>query len=733
MKGPHANAAFLMPGIARLMGIGSSVLGCLPPRAKKGTIIEEYIFKEIRLPVKLLPTGSIQPQSLYHMTFTRFTKLLAGSVLLAVLFAFVQVNAGDPKISMPYKKMGLTSEQAAAHLLSRFTFGAKPGQVKEVAEMGLDKWLQQQLDGNLPDDEVKRRLPDSNYEALPMTNETIVNTYLNAGQVIRIAARNNLLDKDSIRNLDKPEYRQQLKKIMDEQGYKLPQELQRQIVNQKIIRAAYGQNQLQEVLTDFWFNHFNVSLTKGQCQQYVLTYERDAIRPNVLGNFETILEATAKHPAMLEYLDNASSVSMDNDMARNQQKNNLARLEKQRTQALAKNDSSMMGKLEQQMTNAKRGQGLNENYAREIMELHTLGVDGGYTQKDVTTVARALTGWSIMPMYKDGPGTRLLKAAGPDFLARKGFVVEGDFLFRADKHDENEKTILGKTFPANGGYEEGRQVLQMLSMHPSTAKFICTKLATRFVNDTPSAALISKMSEAYLKSNANIKTVLIAMVNSREFWDTKALREKVKSPFEFAISAIRATNADVQQPFQIYNWCTRMGQRFYYYQAPTGFPDRATYWINTGSLLNRMNFGLAFATEKIPGVKLNLAALNDNHEPESAEAALMIYSKILLPERNQDDNIRRLTAMVRDSNLEKKITEAANKTTDPNAAATANTQDDMMMTAASQDNRRNRKANQRAALSKKNLPVTTLYVAGNTSTVSQVAGIIIGSPEFQRK
>jgi uncharacterized protein (DUF1800 family) len=145
------------------------------------------------------------------------------------------------------------------------------------------------------------------------------------------------------------------------------------------------------------------------------------------------------------------------------------------------------------------------------------------------------------------------------------------------------------------------------------------------------------------------------MVNSREFWDTKALREKVKSPFEFAISAIRATNADVQQPFQIYNWCTKMGQRFYYYQAPTGFPDRATYWINTGSLLNRMNFGLAFATQKIPGVKIDLAALNDNHEPESAEAALVFYSKILLPERNQDDNIRRLTAMVKDVNLEKKI------------------------------------------------------------------------------
>lgn len=665
------------------------------------------------------------------MKLIRISRLFALMAVMSVLFAFVRTNSSEPKINMPYKKMGLTNEQAAAHLLGRFSFGAKPGQVKEVADMGLEKWFEQQLNGGFSDDEVKRRLPDSLYEALSMTNEQIVNTYLNAGQVIRIAQRNNLLDKDSVKNLDKPEYRQTLKKIMDAQGYKLPAELQRQIVNQKVIRAAYGQNQLQEVLTDFWFNHFNVSLTKGQCQQFVMTYERDAIRPNVLGNFEALLEATAKHPAMLEYLDNAQSVSMDNDMARNQEKNTLNRLQKQKQQADANNDTAMGNKVAQQMSNAvSRKQGLNENYAREIMELHTLGVDGGYTQKDVTSVARALTGWSIMPLSKDGPGTRLLQAAGPGFLARKGFVVEGDFLFRADKHDESEKVILGRTFPANGGYEEGRQVMQMLAMHPSTAKFICTKIATRFVCDTPSAVLVSRMADAYLKSNGNIRTVLITLVNSREFWDTKALREKVKSPFEFAISAIRATNADVQQPFQVYNWVTRMGQRFYYYQAPTGFPDRATYWINTGSLLNRMNFGLAFATEKIPGIKLNLASLNNNHEPESAEAALITYSKILLPERNQDDNIRRLTAMVRDANLEQKITEAADKTAVANANTLNNMQGDMM---AMQDNRRNRRANERAALSKKNLPVTTLYVAGNTNTVSQVTGIIIGSPEFQRK
>ncbi|HEY1019851.1 MAG TPA: DUF1800 domain-containing protein [Sediminibacterium sp.] len=668
------------------------------------------------------------------MDFRRLYKTFTVGACLTLLSAFVQGSSADtsePRLNMPYKKMGLTQEQAAAHLLNRFTFGTQPGQVKQVVEMGLDNWLLQQLDSKLPDEEVNRRLPAANYEALTMDNETIVNRYLNAGQIIRVAAKNNLLDKDSLRNLDKPEYRAQLKKLMDAQGYQLPQELHRQLINQKVIRAAYGQNQLQELLTDFWFNHFNVSLTKGQCQQYVLTYERDAIRPNVLGNFATLLEATAKHPAMLEYLDNASSVSMDNDMARRQEKNALARQARERLQQAANDTSTPGRKILQQTLAARKTQGLNENYAREIMELHTLGVDGGYTQQDVTTVARALTGWTVKPLYKDGPGSKLLQAAGPALLQRRGFVVEGDFLFRADKHDESAKTILGKNFPANGGYEEGKQVLAMLATHPSTAKFISTKLAARFVSDTPSVALVNKMTAAFLKSHGNIKTVLITMVNSREFWDTKALREKVKSPFEFAISAIRATNADVQQPFQIYNWCTRMGQRFYFYQAPTGFPDRAGYWINTGSLLNRMNFGLAFATGKIPGVKLNLAALNDNHEPESAEAALAIYSKILLPERNQDENIRRLTAMIRDTNLEQKLNEAAAKNPLTTVDVQTEQTDEMMGTSMKMNKRE--KANEKKALGKKNLPVTTLYVAGNTNTVSQVAGIIIGSPEFQRK
>jgi uncharacterized protein (DUF1800 family) len=435
------------------------------------------------------------------------------------------------------------------------------------------------------------------------------------------------------------------------------------LVNQKVLSAAYSNNQLQEVLTDFWFNHFNVSVTKNQCQQYVYTYERDAIRPNVMGKFKDLLLATAQHPAMLEYLDNASSVSIKNQPRAN-------------------------------MAAPRNARGLNENYAREVMELHTLGVDGGYTQADVTTVARALTGWTVMPLAKDAPARNLLERLNPTQLERRGFVMKGDFLFRADQHDNEPKTILNKNFPANGGYQEGIDVLTMLAEHPSTAKFICTKLATRFVSDTPSASLIKNMVKTFQSTDGDIKAVLRTMVYDPAFWKKSVSHEKIKSPFEMVISAVRATNAQVIQPFQLFNWCTKMGQRFYYYQAPTGFPDRASNWINTGALLNRMNFGLAFASQKIPGVRMDLAALNNYHEPESAIDALTVYSNILIPQRDHTANIKRLIPLVNDEAVEEKISKAA--TVDKTA--------------------------EQMILDK-----------GTKNMLSQVVGIIIGSPEFQRK
>ncbi len=625
------------------------------------------------------------------MKFSRMYKSFFVGAGFTLLSAFAgSTNIFSPRVKMPYKKYGYTERQAAARLLDRFTFGAKPGQIEEVVNMGIDHWFEQQLDGQITDTGVDNRL--SNYKTLSLNNETIVNTYMNGGQIVRFAIKNGLIEKDSSLKADKSEYRNKIRMVMEQQGFRPIAELQNELINQKIIRASYSNNQLHELLTDFWFNHFNVSLTKNQCTQYIMTYERDAIRPNVVGNFETMLLATAKHPAMLEFLDNASSVSNNNNIG-NKKVNTF---------------------VVQQAVNARKTQGLNENYAREIMELHTMGVDAGYTQSDVTAVARALTGWGFRPLVKDAPGNNLIEKVGKDNLEKRGYIFENDFMFRADKHDDSAKIILGKSFPANGGYKEGEEVINMLATNDATANFICKKLATRFVSDTPSVDLVRTMSAVFKKTNGNIKVVLKVMVNDAAFWNQKIIREKVKSPFELVISAVRATNADVQQPFQLYNWCTKMGQKLYYYQAPTGFPDKAAYWINTGALLNRMNFGLAFAGQKIPGLKMDLLALNNNHEPESADQALALYSNLLLPERDNAANIKRLSTFVRDGNVADKINQAAEKTNTSSSTEMMNT--DMMNTKG-----------------KKSKPYTMHSATVNNSMVAQVTGIIIGSPEFQRK
>lgn len=650
------------------------------------------------------------------MSLQRMFKTFTIGALFTMGAAFTNNKNGLPEIKMPYKKAGLTQQQAAAHLLNRFSYGIQPRQVEEVVKMGLEKWLQQQLEADLPDSALDRRL--QSFESLSLSNEKIVNTYLTPAQVIRVAVRNKLIPADSINNTDRQKYREQLRLIQEKEGFKPVQELHRQLINQKVLRAAYSNNQLKELLTDFWFNHFNVSLTKGQSQQFVMTYERDAIRPYVLGSFKDMLLATAKHPAMLEYLDNALSVSNDNERSLRQQNNTMLRAARERVEARL-NDSSMPGAaLVQQAVAARRTQGLNENYAREVMELHTLGVDGGYGQKDVTEVARALTGWTVKPMYKEGPAKQLVENLNTIQLERRGLTIEGDFLFRGDKHDENPKTILGKEFNGKGGYQEGVQVLEMLSEHTSAANFIATKLARRFVADEPSTEIVKAIAATFRETGGNIKAMMITMVNHPDFWSRNALREKVKSPFEFAISAIRATKAQVMQPFQIYSWCIKMGQRFYYYQAPTGFPDRANFWINSGSLLNRMNFGLALATQKIPGVRMNLLALNNHHEPESADDALRIYSKLLLPERNHEENIKRLTAMIREAQVEQKINEAVSK------IKTEMVEDEMEEQGSGKQGTMNGEGNKTQVNNTMNI---------TAATVAQVVGIIIGSPEFQRK
>lgn len=654
----------------------------------------------------------------------QFAKLLVFTASF-LLLSFFEAPHYKTHFSFPYKKAGLTEREAAAHLLSRFSYGATPGQIDEVVNMGLEKWFEQQLDGSLSDDALNQRL--SEYDALKLNNEQIVNTFPRPAQILQMAVRDGKIDKDSAK-IDKKEYRQQVQAYMREKGLRPQQELFRQFINQKVLRAAYSNNQLQEILTDFWFNHFNVSVTKNQAAQFIPNYERDVIRPNVFGKFEDLLLATAKSPAMLLYLDNFSSAGQNTNAGLPQNKR-LGRMAEQRQQVIG--DSSMQRLNENNKLKNARAAGLNENYAREVMELHTLGVDGGYTQSDVTQAARVLTGWTIYPMGDKGYGNimkGLVNRIGEDKLIERGFVHDGDFLFAINRHDNKEKTVLGKNFPANGGYEEGVQLLKMLAHHPSTAKFISKKIAVRFVSDNLPQSLVDKMAKTFTEKDGDIKEVLITMATSPEFWSKAVIREKTKSPFELAISAARALNADIRQPYQIFAWSDKMGQKLYFYQAPTGFPDKGQYWINTGALLNRMNFGLAIASQRIPGTKLDLLALNQRHEPESALDALVKYSKLIMPERNLDETVKRLTPMLNDPGLVKKINDAADKNTvqQPGIVSNELAMNDDMEDGIGNDGKKGLKG-----LKKGNNNIQT--VPGNNSMLSQVVGIIIGSPEFQRK
>lgn len=648
--------------------------------------------------------------------FFSITLLIFGLSLIFSSF-FNRTATTFLSFKFPYKKAGLNERQAAAHLLSRFTYGATPGQVDAVVKVGLEKWFSQQLDASFPNDSLNRLL--DKFEDLKLSNQQIANTFPKGGQVLKMAVKDGFINKDSVNKADKKEYKEQLAAYMQQKGLKPEQELFRQFINQKILRAAYSGNQLQEVLTDFWFNHFNVSITKNDCAQFIPDYERDVIRPNALGKFDALLLATAKAPAMLYFLDNFSS-SGDNSKQAIQVK---LRSQYANQQMVGMDNSpSVINKIKP----VKNAPGLNENYAREVMELHTLGVDGGYTQQDVTQAAKVLTGWTVYPLNDNGYGNaikKLLNQTGEDKLQARGFVHEGDFLFVPNRHDNSEKTVLGKHFGPDAGYQEGVQLLEMLAHHPSTAHFICQKLAVRFVSDNPQKTLVDKMVKTFLQQDGDIKQVLLTMVAAPEFWSKEALREKTKSPFELAISSVRSLDADIYQPYQLFNWINKMGQKMYYYQAPTGFPDKGQYWINTGALLNRMNFGLALAANRIPGIKVDLSSLNNHHEPESAEAALITYSKIIMPERDLTETIKRLTPMLQDPNLTKKVEDASNKTA-PIAPLNPASQKMVFKDDVKKTGDKNSMAETYTAMQSR---------PNNNSMLSQVVGVIIGSPEFQRR
>ena len=340
-----------------------------------------------------------------------------------------------------------------------------------------------------------------------------------------------------------------------------PMFVNQELIDNKLYRALYSNRQLEEVLVDFWLNHFNVFNGKGPVRMLLTSYERDAIRPNVLGKFRNLLLATARHPAMLFYLDNWQSQAPRDDVAPAQ-------------------------------ANVRRP-GLNENYGRELMELHTLGVDGGYTQDDVIAVARAFTGWTIYD---------------PNRIA--------EFQFNPAFHDRKEKKVLGHTIPAGGSEQDGIQVIDILARHPSTAKFISKKLAQRVVADDPPASLVDRMAKTFTATDGDLRAVVETMLTSREFLSEGAWQAKLKSPFEMVVSAVRALGADVTDTTALTQRITELGQPLYGKAEPTGYSTTADAWANSAGFLGRINFAGALAAGRIEGVKVDEARL-----PNTGDAA----------------------------------------------------------------------------------------------------------------
>jgi uncharacterized protein (DUF1800 family) len=415
----------------------------------------------------------------------------------------------------------LSAEQKTIHFLNRTSFGPTPETVQEVNRLGFRAYLDQQLE--------PERISDHIAEEKIAALKTI---RLNSGELFELYPPPNLAKQRG----------------MAADMIQAPRMIIYELQQARLLRAVHSQRQLNELLIDFWNNHFNIFAAKGADRWLTTSYDRDTIRPHALGKFRDLLLATAKSPAMLFYLDNWLSVSPNTAVTR-------------------------------MPANARR-RGLNENYGRELMELHTLGVDGGYTQQDVREVARCFTGWT------------LLRPRG-----------DAEFHFEPRLHDPGEKRVLGTRINA-GGMEDGVQVIDLLARHPSTAKFIATKLARRFIADDPPASVVNRAAEAFRRSDGDIRTVVRAIVDSPEFFAPEVYQAKVKKPLEFAASALRVTNAETRMTPQLLRYLGRMGEPLFLAQPPTGYADVASSWISPDMLLTRMNFAADLVANRLDGARV---------------------------------------------------------------------------------------------------------------------------------
>jgi len=475
------------------------------------------------------------------------------------------------RASLTLPASSLTEEQRILHVLNRLGYGPRPGDLESVKQLSLAVYMDRQLaPAGVPDDRVQAALLA--FPTLAMTVPEVLHAYPEPDPKLLAKIQSGEMSQQEMRQAAPLERR--------------PARIAVELQAAKLTRAALSERQLQEVMVDFWFNHFNVDARKGAVKWMIADYERAAIRPHALGKFRELLLATAQHPAMLFYLDNWMSTKADLVVRAGPQKG--------------------------------RQMGLNENYAREIMELHTLGVDGGYTQKDIIEVARAFTGWTI-----DRPREH------------------GGFIFRAPAHDQGEKRILGHVLSPGGGMEDGVRVIDILARHPSTARFIATKLARRFVSDDPPPALVERAARTFRDTDGDIRQVMITIVSSPEFFSPEAYRAKVKTPLEIVASSVRALDGELALPaamgarqpgggFSLAQQVGKLGEPLYQQQPPTGYPDVAEAWVNAGALLNRMNFALGLTANRVPGVRVDLTRIVGAADRGRPERVLdMLLSSLL--------------------------------------------------------------------------------------------------------
>ena len=506
----------------------------------------------------------------------------------------------------------LTEDEAIMHAMNRLGYGPRPGDVERIRTMGLEKWIDQQLHPDSIDDSaLDQRL--QRYPTLNLSAKKLIEQYPQPGQVIKkegitkeeyeqqMKAKQRDAEAQVIvtgnENLDKAQ--QQLAKL---QG---PGRIVAELSMAKVDRAVYSNRQLQVVMEDFWFNHFNVFANKAEDKWLLTSYVRDTIRPHTMGRFEDLLLATAKSPAMLIYLDNSQSADPNAVRRMDAEKEmRRARYGGAFAGGVAPTPGTFPGPATSSPTPGaaapakKQERGLNENYGREVMELHTVGVDGGYTQQDVIQMAECLTGWTVHEPRKDP-----------------------EFFFDDRIHAQGKKVVMGRTF-SYGGEKDGEEALKMLANHPNTAKFISTELARHFVSDNPPPALVERMSAEYSATQGDIRSVLRTMIYSPEFWSKETYRAKVKTPYELVASTARALNAEVTITLPIAQWVGRMGEPLFLCQPPNGYSDKAETWVNTGALLNRLNFALSLAGDKVAGATVDLKSMLGDAALRDPNAAL---------------------------------------------------------------------------------------------------------------